>query len=372
MNNNLFIAAAGSGKTTYLINKALEIKNENVLLTTYTEANADEIQKKIISLKGYIPKNVTIQTWFSFLLSQAVRPYQDLMNIDLFDQKIGFFLTEKPSGFRFVNKKRQPVYWGEKDFFKYYFTPDLKIYSDKIAQFIIKCNEKSKNRVFERISKIYPHIFIDEVQDLAGWELEILKVLFKTDSEICLVGDPKQVTYLTHHPRKYVKYKFGKIDEFINQECQGSCNIDCKTLNSTHRNNKEICDFVSKIFPEYEKSNPCTCKICRSNTSEHKGIFLVKQSDVPKYMKLYKPTVLRWNGAVYPEWNFGKSKGLTFDHVMIYPTSKMKDWLKNDTTDLTVTSRCKLYVASTRARYSIGFVVDSNDLFQVESTKLFV
>jgi len=373
MENKLLIAVAGSGKTTYLIKKALEIKEERVLITTYTEANAAEIKNKFVSLRGCVPENITIQTWFSFLLSQAVRPYQDLMNKDLFERKIGFFLTEKPSGYRFTNKYRQPVYWGERDFFKYYFTPDLKIYSDKIAQFIIKCNSSSKGRVFERISKIYPHIFIDEVQDLAGWELEIIKLLFTTSSEICLVGDPRQVTYLTHHPRKYVKYKFGKIDEFIKEECpKDSCNIDYETLKTTHRNNQEICDFASKVFPEYDESNPCECEDCRVNASGHKGIFLVKKNALKKYTELYKPTILKWSRSVYPEWNFGKSKGLTFDHVLIHPTSKIKEWLENNESELATTSKCKLYVAITRARYSVGFVMGNNDSLSVKNATLYV
>ena len=59
--NKLIIAAAGAGKTTYLINEALK-QNKEVLITTYTEANESEIKKKFIEINGAIPKNVTIQT----------------------------------------------------------------------------------------------------------------------------------------------------------------------------------------------------------------------------------------------------------------------------------------------------------------------
>ena len=45
--NKLIIAAAGAGKTTYLINEALRHDKE-VLITTYTEANENEIKKKFI------------------------------------------------------------------------------------------------------------------------------------------------------------------------------------------------------------------------------------------------------------------------------------------------------------------------------------
>ena len=93
--NRLMIAAAGSGKTTFLVQTAKKIKDQNVLITTYTEANESEIKKKF---RGRIPKNITIQTWFSFLLQHGVRPYQSEMHADLHEKKIGFCLSEEKSG----------------------------------------------------------------------------------------------------------------------------------------------------------------------------------------------------------------------------------------------------------------------------------
>ena len=139
--NKLIIAAAGSGKTTYLVEQAKKIKGENVLITTYTEANEAEIRNKF---KGGIPRNITIQTWFSFLLQHGVRPYQSVMNDNLHDKKIGFYLSEKKSGFRFLNRTNdKPTYWGEDNFYKFYFSNDLKIYSDKTSKFIYECNKKN-------------------------------------------------------------------------------------------------------------------------------------------------------------------------------------------------------------------------------------
>ena len=94
--NKLLISAAGSGKTTFLVKEALRVKDQNVLISTYTEANEAEIIKNIIKqTKGYIPKNITIQTWFSFLLQHGVRPYQSVLNTELHESRIGFYLTDK-------------------------------------------------------------------------------------------------------------------------------------------------------------------------------------------------------------------------------------------------------------------------------------
>lgn len=52
INNKLIIAAAGSGKTTYLVDEALKVPpSKNVLITTYTETNEAGIREKIVQKK---------------------------------------------------------------------------------------------------------------------------------------------------------------------------------------------------------------------------------------------------------------------------------------------------------------------------------
>ena len=58
--NKLIIAAAGSGKTTHLVDEALRQKAGRVLITTYTQANEAEIKKKIIEKNKCIPENITV------------------------------------------------------------------------------------------------------------------------------------------------------------------------------------------------------------------------------------------------------------------------------------------------------------------------
>ena len=59
--------------------------------------------------------------------------------------------------------------------------------------------------------------------------------------------------------------------------------------------------------------------------------------------------------------NFGESKGCSFNRVLIYPTTPIKEWVKNHNSELTPTSRSRLYVAITRARQSVAFVYDYKD-----------
>ena len=192
--NKLVIAGAGSGKTTYLVKQALAVASQRVLITTYTESNEEEIRRKFFELHGSVPGHVHIQTWFSLLIEHGIKPFQG----KLFEWDVaGMLLDSKRSGLRYKNGQGFPVYWGEDKFQRYYFDRRNRVYSDKLAKLVIRCNKEAAGAVFERFSRIYPFIFVDEVQDLAGYDLDILVALFKTPSHVVLVGDPRQVTYLT-------------------------------------------------------------------------------------------------------------------------------------------------------------------------------
>ena len=252
---------------------------------------------------------------------------------------------------------------------RHYFIKEYKIYSDKLSKFVFKCNEKSKGVVFDRLSRIYNYIFIDEVQDLAGYDLELIKLLFQSNANIILVGDPRQVTYLTHSEKKYTKYRDGKIKEFIQNECKKiAVEIDESILNCSYRNNELICRFSSKLFPNYS--------VPSSNQNDevgHKGIFFIKESDIDIYLAQYQPLQLRINrgkqvNTNFAVMNFGESKGLGFDRVLIYPTKPILDFiLKNKSLD--GTSRAKFYVAVTRAKHSVGIVYNFKDSDIVENVQ---
>ncbi len=377
--NKLMIAAAGSGKTAYLIDRACELQEGLVLITTYTEANEAAIRRSIIKKNGYVPSNVKIQKWFSFLLQHGLRPYQSVLNESIHYENIGFFLTNEKSGKKTdrhgnpIDVNGRPMYWAEKDFRKHYFTNTFAIYSDKLSKFVFKCNEKSENQVIDRISRIFSHIFIDEVQDLAGYDLELIKLFFQSSSSVLLVGDPRQVTYLTHHSEKFEKYSNGLIKEFIKNELgkKIQCEVDEDTLNVSHRNNQRICNYSAKLYPSLPVPNECSCRKCREDVTNHEGVFLVKPSDVENYLATYNPMQLRWSSSIecnqnFQRMNFGESKGLSFDRVLIYPTAEMVKWVKDNNSKLSNETRAKFYVGITRARRSASIVLEysQNDAFE--------
>lgn len=351
------VAAAGAGKTTYLVTKALESdSNKQILITTYTRENEKEIKRKFIKERKAVPPNITIQTWWSFLLQHGVRPYRNAITETSIK---GLLLVNERSGKKPEHTKANPRYYGKKHGDKFYLSPSQKIYSDKLAAFVVESNKATGGAVFDRISNIFDYLYIDETQDLVGYDLEIIKQLTKRKA-ITLVGDPRQATFETHHTTKHSQYAKGNIEGFINNNMKSLCDVDKTTLNESYRCNQNICDFSSPLFPSLPVVNSK-----QSKETKHDGVFILSSKDVDQYMNLYSPVQLRYSrdrkvNPSYKAYNYGESKGLTFDRTIIYPTGTIIDHLLGKK-KLTGSSLCKFYVALTRARFSTAIVWDTKE-----------
>jgi DNA helicase II / ATP-dependent DNA helicase PcrA len=345
--NKLVIAAAGSGKTRMLVENALAITTGKVLITTYTQANEAEIRNRIVEKAKCIPNHITVQTWVSFLMQHGVRPFQGY----LFDKKIrGFFQINGRSGLM-VSEKYQ--------FEKFYFTKDHKIYSDKLAKFVIRCDEKSGGQVLKRLSSIYSHLYIDEFQDLSGEDLDLLSLFFRSRSEILLVGDPRQGVLSTNVAAKNKQFRKSKIVGYFDNP-KIDLDIDDTSLQINYRCIEAICNLSNQLFPELNGATSGNM-----DRTGHDGIFFVKEGDVQPYLERYTPMQLRDSKRkkVHDQFrvmNFGIAKGLAFERILIYPTKPILDWLLNHSSELAPESRSNLYVALTRARFSIGVVCPDN------------
>jgi DNA helicase-2/ATP-dependent DNA helicase PcrA len=361
--NKLIIACAGAGKTKFIIDDAIRnsLQNHRILITTYTDACEQEIKNKIIKKNGYIPENIIIKTWFSFLINHGIRPYQNL----LFDFDIkGMVFVNGRSGVKYSDE-RGSVYWPERDLEHFYFNKDKRIYSDKIAQLTIKCNEASNGKVFNRLTSCFNYLYIDEVQDLAGYDLEIIDALVILDSPVTLVGDPRQATYSTNNSAKNAKYRKADIVNFFEDKTL-EIDIDDQSLIVNYRCVQAICELSNRLYPEFEGAQSGN-----STITEHNGVFLLPEELVEEYLNTYKPTQLRHSkkanvNPLLPVYNYGKSKGLTFERTVIYPTRGIVSWVKDNNVELAKQTKSSLYVALTRAQYSVAIIVKKSDLKHID------
>lgn len=343
-NNEVLISAAGSGKTTYIVDRALNENHKKILILTYTRDNLKQIKKKFVNKSGIIPSNVEVRSWYSFLLSECARPYQN------------FLYNKKRIKSIYFSNGKSTMFTKKSDTRKYYFKNDEYIYTDKISNFICRCNFESGNLILDRLEMMFDSIFIDEVQDLAGYDFDFLDLLFSSKINIVLVGDNRQATYFTNSSPKNKKFK-GKniLDLFKYWEEEKKCII--KYRNKCYRSNQTICNFADSLYPNMEKTISKN-----SETTGHDGIYHIRKKDMDQYIKKYNPQLLRYDRRTKLEGtniiNFGESKGLTFERVLIIPNGKIKSFLKTGNYDHVEKSKAKFYVAITRAKYSVTFLYD--------------
>lgn len=135
---------------------------------------------------------------------------------------------------------------------------------------------------------------------------------------------------------------------------------------------QDICDLSDNLFPEYKKTTSGN-----KNTTSHDGVFFIKETDINSYIEIFEPMQLRDSvkkavNENFPVMNFGESKGLSFDRVLIYPTKPIIDWLLDNSKEFAPTSLSKFYVALTRARYSVGIVYNYNNKTAVQGITNYV
>jgi len=338
LKNKVIVAAAGSGKTTYIVREALNNAPKKTMIVTYTNKNREEIEKKIIELHGFIPNHILVKSWYTFLLSDLIRPYQNCV----YEERIeGVYFPAGPIN-RFAKKTNIKAY---------FLNAKNEVNKDRLSELAELIAKESDYKNITRISELYDSIFIDEVQDMAGYDLEIFNFLMHSIINVLFVGDIRQATYATNNTNKNKKYKGIKIIDYF-MERTDICDID-QSLNISHRCNQMICDFADSLFESMD-STVSTNGECTG----HDGVFIVHPNDVEEYIQKYNPQCLRYDArTILPRAiNFGDSKGLTFERVLIKPTAKMEKYLKTGELNLDETTLAKFYVALTRPKYSVGII----------------
>jgi DNA helicase-2/ATP-dependent DNA helicase PcrA len=343
--NRVVIACAGSGKTTRLVNEALANRNRRIAIVSYTNNNTKEIGKRFGELNSGIPEHVDVMTWFGFLLRECARPYQRSKYTEKRIESIKFVNQQSARGIAEIDTRR------------HYFANGELIYSDKIAKFVVECEEKSHQSVTSRLRQIYTDIFVDEFQDLAGWDLELIKLLLQSGIGITLVGDPRQHIYSTNPSVKNKQFLGVNVIDLVKRwNKAGLCRID-PPMSGTYRCNQAICDFANRLWPGMD-----TMTSLLSVAVDHSGVFLVAEDAVDEYVQRLKPQVLRYSKSAMSygceALNFGIAKGLEFEHVLIVPTGPIKKYLETGDLRHLKTSKDKLHVAVTRAQQSVAFAFD--------------
>ena len=368
MNNSVVFAAAGNGKTYSICAQAISLAQKTkkeILLVTYTNEGVSSLETEYRKQNyGIIDANVKITTWFSFLLAEFIRPYQCLLHFKCKKGKnneINITIPENYIKSIAFYQKDVPIYYNQTHI-QYYLNSGKDIFKDRVSHLACLCEDQSLGKAIARLETMYSHAFFDELQDYAGWDLEILMKLFASNISVTCVGDFKQATFRTNNSLKYKQYRDDKIKLFFEaQSKEGLCCI--KYENTTRRFNQDICDYINTIYNDAESAIiPCP-NFC-AETADNIGVYVIDIEYANLYCKFYAPTVLRYDKRTVPSFqnykeifNYGNSKGSTFERVAIIPVKTVLPFILNGTAIKAPQTRSKFYVACTRAKHSVVFFI---------------
>jgi DNA helicase-2/ATP-dependent DNA helicase PcrA len=372
LTDTLIIAGAGAGKSTTIVEKALaEAEDQRkVLLLTYTEGNQSALLEKVCAQTQVKPASIRIKGWFTFLLEDLIRPYQNIV----FPSRIANILFDDSDPHwrgKFRVKGRAEKLAGGALNPKHYLTScQTRVHTTYISKLASRISEVTDGASIERIASIYRLILIDEVQDLVGWDYEIIKALASRDDiDIICVGDFRQTLYKTSHARKAPSGIDEKLAAFANY------GFEIQHISSNRRSIQEICSFSDKIHEGVMQLEPSEslAEPVPQEFSDHLGVFAVRSGDVQAYLERYDPVILRRTRSTELELcqgrqalNYGESKGMGFPRVLVLTTDKYRGFLSGKTAvfdgDKTDKARNTFYVISTRARYSVAFVCDEEEV----------
>jgi len=333
-----------------------------VLLLTYTINNQEELMRHICRLNKFKPGNIVVKGWFSFLLEDMIRPYQRC----IVPARVAgiFFNPSNPhlrNGFSLRGRKEEVD--GRYNPLHYVTKGDCNAHTYFLAKLAARIHEVTGGRAAKRLSEIYKGVFIDEVQDLVGWDYQVIKAVSETDiADIKCVGDFRQTIYRTTVTPKGPQTDEQKLAAFADM------GFEREELNISWRCLQSICDLADRLHADDGHYAPTQSQLNEvpQAFADHHGVFAVQPGHMDDYIVRYKPVILRWSRRTNPEfcdgqtvYNFGESKGLGFERVLILPTDKHSKFLSGDSSafldEVTDDSRNRLYVGVTRARYSVAF-----------------
>ncbi|MFW5410507.1 UvrD-helicase domain-containing protein [Pectobacterium brasiliense] len=344
MSNYLTLAVAGGRKTQGLIDYCRSMSVERrIAFVTFTQTNQQEIRHRL-AVQASDHHNLEVLGWYSFLLHHFAKPFLRFK-----------FPTLRVGGFDYEGRPNRMA-TGKNRFMN----QRNEIYSCELGRLSAELMNHTP-ALLRRLECIYDELLIDEVQDLSGYDWEILRALMKSRITIRLVGDVRQAV-LSTNPRGQKNKQYGyaaSLEWFRQCEAEGILNINYAT--TTYRCRKEIAEFSDSIFDSSWAFPPTISE--NDAVTGHDGVFLVKNRDVESYIEQFQPQCLRNTAASAKKlplnfMNFKISKGATFARVLIAPTKNIEEFVKQNIY-LEATSAASFYVAVTRAEQSVAIIIDN-------------
>lgn len=327
MDKRVIFAVAGSGKTTHIVS-GLDLE-KRFLLVTYTDNNLANLRRKIIERFGFLPSNIVLLSYFTFLYSFCFKPF--------------LLMKLRTSGINFdtppVRTQRLPR--TDDAFFLDF---HRRLYHNRIANLLD--TKDVMGDVTRRIEKYVDVVCVDEVQDFGGYDFELLMAICGSKVNVLLVGDFHQHTFDTSRDGPKNKTLHNDYEKYKKRFEKAGLVVDTTSLSKSHRCSQTVCDFIRKHLDIEIDSH----SIVATN-----AIFLDGQDDADRLhacsrtVKLFYQEHYKYD--CYSE-NWGKSKGTDHyqDVCVVLNGTSYKDFQNGVLRDAAPQTRNKLYVACSRPR----------------------
>lgn len=317
------LAVAGSGKTTFLISQ-LDL-NQRFLLVTYTKNNYEHLRHSILKKFGFFPENIKVLKYFQFLYSFCFKPF---CGLDM-----------KARGICFDHPDERTRYHPGTDF--YYKTKEGRLFSNRIAHY---CKEHCTDNIQNRLDTYYDFFFIDEVQDIAGHDFNLLLSIIPNKCNVLFVGDFFQHTYDTSNDGNVNESLYKDYKKYLRRWENAGVTTDINSLSKTHRCSAEICEFVKRMGISIETTGEAQGHVFVLD-NERDVDTIVENERIPKLF------LESSNNYKCSSMNWGASKGIdSFTDVCVVLNKTTQSLFQKGNLDtLNSKTKNKLYVACTRA-----------------------
>lgn len=337
MDKRIILSVAGSGKTSLIIDE-LNTKNRSLILT-YTDNNYKNLKDKIISKFGGFPDNIRLYTYFTFLYSFCYKPFK--------------FLEAGAKGLNW-NFPPPSTMKLKRSNNKYYLDENKRFYHNRLSKFL------EKEGVFpylnQRLEKYFDNFFVDEVQDFAGHDFNLLSSISNAAIDCVLVGDYFQHTFDTSRDGAVNKNLHTDYRKYIVRFEKIGVSIDLSTLSNSYRCSPTVCKFIANnlnIPISSHRDDETSVNLIDDET----GIKNIFKCD--KTVKLFLQKYYIYN-CFSQNWGASKGQDHYGDVCVVLNENSFKLLIARKLNELNPQTKNKLYVACTRARNNLYFIREAN------------
>lgn len=263
-------ACAGSGKTKTAVHRLAEMRRRHdgtglVALLSFSNAAVDTFRKEYAGLLRGFPvigrsSEIEIDTMDGFITSNVLRPHGHrimrcerppylvegresfLASFTVYDGKISRPTTDivvastDGAGFRYTVGRGAMALPAPRAELALAKLAAVGAYSHSAGRYWVLRVLREKPFILRALARRYPHILIDEAQDIGPEHQAILQLLIESGSQVSLIGDPNQGIY-----------EFARADGTFLREYGNRLNVSAHSLTVNYRSLPDILAIANKL-----------------------------------------------------------------------------------------------------------------------------